>query len=174
MPSAVVLGKSLCNPGDFEYDSAEFIGYKLAEAGFDIVTGGYDGIMVAALKGAANYNVKRIGIMNKENPKTMNNYVTEPIWADSYLDRLKLLIEKGDAYVILSGETGTLLEFSAVWALSERKIIKSKYIATLGEQWYEMLQVLSFYSIRLIDTSAEIRQFQKPEDLVTDLIKFFK
>ena len=43
----VVFGSSTCDAGSVLYSTAEALGYGLAQAGFDVVNGGYSGTMEA-------------------------------------------------------------------------------------------------------------------------------
>lgn len=50
----VVFGSSTCDAGSVLYSTAEALGYGLAQAGFDVVNGGYSGTMEAVSKGASS------------------------------------------------------------------------------------------------------------------------
>lgn len=150
MPTITIFGNSEAEPGSFDYDTAELIGKSFAEKGFDIATGGYTGVMEAALKSAALFNVKKIGVTAESQNKTKNQYVDTEIKVKSYTDRLLKLIEIADAFVVLPGGTGTLLELSAVWALTKKGEISAKPIVCVGEMWSETLQTLGFYSEEML------------------------
>lgn len=152
MAIITVFGSSNALPDSIEYYLAEELGNALAEKGFNIATGGYNGVMEAVLKGASAFDIERIGVLSKDlNTRQTNKYLNKIITVDSYLDRLKKLIEIGDNYIVLPGGTGTFLELAAVWALKERGIILNKKIVLIGEQWEEVLQTMMFYSEKLID-----------------------
>lgn len=170
MSVVCIFGTSGCKPGSFEYDSAVLLGKLLAKEGYDIATGGYGGVMEAALKGASESNTNRIGVLtNFYSDKTPNEYVQESIYTITYLERLQKLIEIGDAYVILPGGTGTLLELSAIWSLKNRKILKSQPFITFGEQWHELVQTMSFFSEEIIDNISLIESGDSIEDIVTKI-----
>ena len=50
--TVTVFGSSLGEPGDTDYDTAVELGRLLAEAGYAVATGGYDGSMEAVSIGA--------------------------------------------------------------------------------------------------------------------------
>ncbi len=156
MPTIVVFGSSLSVPYSTDYEAAEELGGKLAAKGFNIATGGYGGTMEAVLKGASEYGVKRLGVVLSKSELKINDYVQEKIFAETYLERLNLLIELGDIFIILPGGTGTLLELSAVWALKERGFV-NKPIVCYGEIWYEMLQTMGFYSEKFLESSSLLK-----------------
>jgi uncharacterized protein (TIGR00730 family) len=172
MPIIVVFGSGDTLKGSFEYDTAELAGKLLAESGFDIATGGYMGVMEAVHKGSANQDIKRIGVVNSEYSTRFNDYVNEKIETNSYIDRLLKLVEIGDAYIVLPGGTGTLLELSMVWALRDRGLI-NKPIVAIGEQWGEVFQTMGFYSERILEKSFLVEQVDDIEEAVKFLNNYF-
>lgn len=165
MAVVAVLGGSFYGHDTPEYKAAETIGKILAEHKIDIVTGGYGGIMEAPLRGANGYGVRRIGVITKfYQGRQANEYVSELIETETYIDRLTQLVQIADAYIILPGETGTLLELSAIWALKEKGIISKKPFICLGDQWNEVIQTMSFYSERLLDQSDLISYSETADD----------
>lgn len=143
MPSVTIFGSSSHKSGDEEYQQAEYIGTEISTAGFDIITGGYYGIMEAALKGATRGSGRRIGVtLGFYSNKKANQYVSEEVMTFHYLDRMKKLIELGDSYIIMPGSSGTLLEFAAVLALSERGGLGNKPIVCIGKIWNDIYSSL--------------------------------
>ena len=68
----------------------------------------------------------------KRNP---NEFLTQIISCDNLFERINKLIELGDAYVVLQGGTGTLLEFSAVWEHLNKGLIDRKPIVCHSLMW---------------------------------------
>ena len=173
MPVVVIFGTSVAKPDSREYDAAERIGCLLAEQNIDIATGGYGGVMEATLRGASNFDVRRIGVVNKdESHRQVNKYVTELIETNTYIDRLIKLIGIANAYIVLSGGTGTLLELAAAWALLERKLIVDKPIVCLGDQWYQIAQIMGFYSEKTIDRLEIIYHAESVEHATGIILKY--
>jgi predicted Rossmann-fold nucleotide-binding protein len=52
------------------------------------------------------------------------------------------LVEIADAYVILKGGTGTLLEFAAVWEFMNKRVIDGKPILVIGNFWPPVVNTL--------------------------------
>ncbi len=50
------------------------------------------------------------------------------------------LIELGDAYVVLPGATGTLVELATAWEYRNKGLIKRKPIVVLGDFWNPVLE----------------------------------
>ncbi len=174
MPKVSILGSALAKEGSFEYESALYIGRRLAENGVDIVTGAYTGVMEAALKGAFELNVKKIGITTSfYSDKSKNPYVTEEIQTSNYVERLLKLLEIADAYLVLPGGTGTLAEFSIIWAFKSRGIIGEKPFVCLGEQWNEIAQTMAFYSDSVVDNLSFVKIVDSPDDAVDFILARF-
>jgi hypothetical protein len=164
MPVITIFGSSDAAGNSQEYDEAYRIGEILADAGFDIATGGYSGIMEAALNGAKDKNVLRIGVTTKfYQGKIKNEYVNKEIKTASYNDRLDKLIEIGDSYIVMPGGTGTLLELSKIWALKKRGILKDKLIICVGEQWFKTIQTMAMYSEEIMRSLELIKFFESGE-----------
>jgi uncharacterized protein (TIGR00730 family) len=174
MPTIAIFGSSDCRAGSFEYDTAEVIGAALAQLGYDIVTGGYGGVMEAALKGASQFDVKRIGIITSYfEGKEANPFTQQLIVKDNYIDRLFELVHTADGYIVLPGGSGTLLELSLVWALKERSVINEKPIVCCGEQWFEVMQTMSFYSEKLLNNSKLVINAESANQAVEAVQAFF-
>lgn len=175
MPVIAVFGGGSFKDDSLEYNFGFEVGKLLAENNFDIATGGYYGVMEAVLKGASNKNIRRIGITTDfYKDKQPNKYINEEIRSDSYIERLRKLIEIADAFVVLPGETGTLLELSAVWTFKEKGIIPNKPLVCLGDQWNEVIQTMTFYSENLLDRSELIAYAESPEDVVSYIVNSFE
>lgn len=175
MSVIAVFGSNDCLPGSFEYDCSVEVGNYLSEKGFDIATGGYGGVMEGALRGASHSSVRRIGITCKQlGNHIKNEFVTIEIETSSYLERLNELINIADAYIVLPGGTGTLLELAAIWALKERGLIGNKPLVCTGDQWLEVMQTMGFYSIQLLDNSALIVHTETAKEAVDKIIDCFK
>jgi len=113
-----VFGTAKAKPGDYAYELAYSVGKMLAQEGFTIANGGYGGTMLAAAKGASEAGGKTIGVTCSAFKQSKpNEYISREIVADSIKERLNTLIKLGQAYVVLPGGTGTLLELALVWEL---------------------------------------------------------
>ncbi len=164
-----IFGSGNAAPDSTVYKTAELTGKLLAENGFDIATGAYLGVMEGALKGASECNIKRIGITtNIFKNKKPNSYVNSLIKTDNYFDRLKILIDIADAYIVFPGGSGTLLEFSFLLALKERNIINNKPMICIGEQWKKVLRDIGF---NICSDSLKSLKIDFPDDANNAVIK---
>jgi hypothetical protein len=140
-----VFGTGTARPGDKKFLLAEELGRLLAGAGFAIANGGYGGIMEAASKGASEAGGEVIGVTCAAfGQASANRYVSREIITSSLNERLDTLVRLGDAYVVLPGGTGTLLELAMVWELKNKGfLIGDKPIILLGEYWNVLIELVA-------------------------------
>ncbi|MCX7908976.1 MAG: LOG family protein [Ignavibacteria bacterium] len=134
MDTAVIFGSGTCPSSSKLYKSAYKLGEFLASKGYNIANGGYFGVMEASAKGASLFNVERIGVVFRGYKSNTNQYLTKVVETKSYLERLSKLIELGNVYFVFEGESGTLLEFFALLALTKRGEINKK-VFCIGKKW---------------------------------------
>jgi uncharacterized protein (TIGR00725 family) len=171
MPIVTFFGSGTVLPDSSQYYNAFIASKILSKNGFDIASGAYFGIMEAALKGASDTKVRRIGITTdffKE--KKPNAYVTELINTDSYLKRLQKLVEIGDAYLIFPGGSGTLLEFSYIWAMKDRGLLNKKLAVCEGKYWHDMIKLLKDNNI---SDNNKIEHFVDINEALNRIIRYF-
>lgn len=140
--TVVVFGSSIPRPGDNEYEYAYQLGKQFALAGFDLCTGGFQGIMDAVSKGAVEHGARAIGITLDIYNVLPSKYLTEEIRCKSLFERLTRLIETGDAFVALQGGTGTLVELAIVWEYMNKNMMKFKPFACHSSMWKEIVRVM--------------------------------
>ncbi len=171
MAKVTIFGSGTCQQNSLYYKEAQKIGEHLAKAGLTLVTGGYKGIMEAVFKGAKDYPVEKIAVINKSKNARENEFASKIIYVENYLKRLEKLIELGDAYIVLPGATGTLLELAAVWALKERNEF-NKPIVTVGEQWNEIVQNMAFYSEKIIEQVDLVETFEESDLAIKRILEY--
>lgn len=139
-----IFGTGNAVPEDKIYKLAFETGKLLAEAGFTIANGGYSGSMLASAEGAAKAGGKTIGVTCKKFTAKPNKFISREITTDSLEQRLDTLVKLGQAYVVLPGATGTLLELAMVWELKNKGFLKpEKPIILLGGFWKPLLEMIA-------------------------------
>ncbi len=88
-----VFGSSKPVNNEEQYLTAYNLGKQLALSGFDICTGGFNGIMEAASKGAVEGGAEAIGVTVNLWSSRTNKYVTKEIVCDTLFERIDKLIE---------------------------------------------------------------------------------
>lgn len=120
MKTVTVFGSSLPAEGSAAYLEAQRLGRLLAEAGFAVCNGGYGGLMEASARGAREVGGHTIGITCVIWPRPANPCIVEEFRTQSFPERLMTLVERGDAYIVLPGGTGTLAELALTWELMNK------------------------------------------------------
>jgi uncharacterized protein (TIGR00730 family) len=160
-----IFGTSRAKPGDAVFEMAEQIGKLSAQAGFTIVNGGYGGTMTAAAKGAAQAGGEIIGVTCSAFKNSRpNKYITREIVTESLDERLDTLIKIGQAYIVLPGGTGTLLELAKVWELKNKGFSNAdKPIIIVGEFWKPLVKVIETDDP---DSSKNVKFANEPKQAV--------
>ena len=140
-----IFGTSRAKEGDPVYIQAENIGRQLAKESFVIANGGYGGTMLASARGARQAGGKVIGVTcSAFNRSCANEYVTEQIVTKSLDERLAVLTELGQGYVVLQGGTGTLLELARVWEMKNKGFTAlDKPIVFAGRFWQPLVELMA-------------------------------
>lgn len=138
MKRVCVFG-SYKNLGKKERENVVKLGRLLAEKGFEVISGGFGGTMEDVSRGAKERGAKTIGITyykHKDTPyKKPNKYIDEEIITQSIFERIDRMMKKSDAFIVLPGGTGTLLELAACLENINKGIMKPKPVIALGDYW---------------------------------------
>ena len=169
-----VFGSSAPREGSLEYRTAYDCGKALALAGFTVCNGGYAGIMEASAKGARDSGGGTVGVTVGTWPRKANRWIQEEIKEETLIERLMKLVELGDAYVILPGGTGTLLEFAYVLEYINKALMDRKPIVLVGDFWEGVLETLrkesvltgnldGTKSVHVVGNAAELVEYLREE-----------
>jgi len=142
MKTITVFGSSLPKEGEKEFQTAYELGKALGENGFNVCSGGYQGIMNAVSKGAAEAGKEAIGVTVDIFNAVPSKYLTKEVQCDSLFERIDKLISFGDGYIILNGGTGTLVELSIVWEYANKGLMSGKPVCCLGEMWKPIIETI--------------------------------
>jgi uncharacterized protein (TIGR00725 family) len=158
-PQITVFGSADPQPGDSLWATAESLGRALAQAGFDLVNGGYGGTMEAAARSAQDAGACVTGIVVDAFPRMPNPFLSEIIRTGTLFERLEQLLERGNGYVVLSGGSGTLVELALAWELQAKELLTPRPLVLLGDFWEPVVHCL-ISSLRADPTSQ--RSKKKP------------
>ena len=126
--------------------------------------------MLAGAKGAATAGGQIIGVTCTAFKRgKANEYITQEISTTCLEERLAKLIELGNAYLVLPGGTGTLLELADVWEHKNKGFSNAnKPIILVGVFWQPLAEMMAKAdpdSVRHIVCAATA------EDAVQQLLK---
>jgi uncharacterized protein (TIGR00730 family) len=147
MKTITIFGSSLPHEGSAAYAEARGLGRLLAEGGFAICNGGYGGLMEASARGAREAGGHTIGVTCVLWASRANPWIVEEIRTHSFLERLTTLIERGDAYLVLPGGTGTLAELALVWEMMNKSALAKtvggrKPLLVMSPYWQPVIECL--------------------------------
>jgi uncharacterized protein (TIGR00730 family) len=161
-----VFGSSQPLNNEEQYLTAYKLGKQLAVNGFDICTGGFNGIMEAASKGAVEGGGEAIGVTVNLWGRHINKYITREIQCGTLLERVHKLVELGDGFVVLQGGTGTLLELAVVWEYSNKGLMEIKPIACHSSIWKTIVSEMN-EQMKLEGRNADVvKSFDTVEEVV--------
>jgi uncharacterized protein (TIGR00730 family) len=161
-----IFGSSKPIDNEEQYLNAYNLGKTLAQNGFDICTGGFNGIMEAASKGAVEGGGEAIGVTVDLWSGRTNKFITKEIKCTTLFERINKLMELGDAFVVLQGGTGTLLELAAAWEYSNKGLMGIKPIACHSSLWKTIISVMK-EQMKFEGRNADIvKTFDKVEEIV--------
>ncbi len=142
-PTIVLFGSSRCESGSDAYEFAFELGQKLAKKGFIIANGGYGGIMQASAHGAHLAGGRTIGVTCTAFKRGSSNpWIDKEINTDDLNERLNHLIALGDAYIVLPGGTGTLLELALVWESINKRFLPQRPIICIAPYWRSIINAI--------------------------------
>lgn len=138
-----VFGSAFPKEGSEGYATAYELGRLLSKHGFTVCNGGYGGVMEASARGAKDAGGTTIGVVAEAFGTEANRYIDRTIVAKTHVERLLKLIELGDAYVVLRGGTGTLVELATVWEYMNKGLLTKKPFVALGNSWTKVIETIN-------------------------------
>ncbi|TSA30662.1 MAG: LOG family protein [Ignavibacteriales bacterium] len=169
-----VFGSSIPREGDNEYEIAYTLGKKLAENKINVCSGGFQGIMDAVSKGANEKGAEAVGVTVNIYHALASKHLTKQIVTHSLFERLKNLVEIGDAYIILQGGTGTMLELSLVWEYLNKGMIDQKPVACHGKMWTKIISLMEEQIIKEKRRTGLIKCFDEIDECAEFIISILK
>ena len=154
-----IFGSARTKEDDPFYQAAVETSRLLAEAGFEIITGGGPGIMEAGNRGAFEAGKKSIGC-NIELPfeQKPNPYQTKSLTFKYFFVRKTMFIKYSNAYIIFPGGFGTMDELFEALTLIQTKKIRNFPVVLFGSHYWRGL-------LQWITSTMLHEKMMNPEDL---------
>jgi len=136
-----IFGSARAKPGTYVYDEVKRVAAALAEMGCDIITGGGPGLMQAANEGATAANApernRSVGIrVDLPFEQEVNPFVEQAFEHKTFFTRLHHFVLTSDAFVVVPGGIGTVLELTMIWQLLQVKHVHDTPLARCGRIWW--------------------------------------
>ena len=148
-----IFGSARAQPGTEAYDEVKRLAAALADIGCDIITGGGPGLMQAANEGAESVQAAErnlsVGIrVDLPFEQAVNPFVEQAFVHKTFFTRLHHFVLASDAFVVVPGGIGTMLELMMVWQLLQVKHVENAPLILVGKMWpglvdWARLQMLS-------------------------------
>ncbi|MEK6409177.1 MAG: LOG family protein [Acidobacteriota bacterium] len=165
-----VFGGSRCGPDAAEYQEALRLGRLLVEAGFDVCSGGYAGVMEAISRGAHEAGGHVIGVTMEQFKSAPNPYLKKIEPSADFYTRLQILIRDSAGYIALRGGMGTVTEISLVWNKLVMNVLPQRPLILLGECWPGAIECLSQHLV-ISESDLEHLSFAETAEQAVAILK---
>ena len=139
-----IFGSARVEPGDPYYQAVKELARSLAEMDCNIITGGGPGMMQAANEGASEVekgSVDRSVGIRIELPfeQDVNPFVQSAFEHKTFFTRLHHFVLASDAFIVVPGGIGTVLESMMVWQLLQVRHVSDTPLIFVGRMWEELV-----------------------------------
>jgi uncharacterized protein (TIGR00730 family) len=139
-----IFGSARTRPGTYPYDEVKRLAAELAAMDCEIITGGGPGLMQAANEGAMSANAatpdRSIGVrIELPFEQEANAFVGQVYEHKDFFSRLHQFMIQADAFVVVPGGIGTLLEMSMVWQLLQVHHLHGTPLILVGRMWADLV-----------------------------------
>jgi uncharacterized protein (TIGR00730 family) len=159
-----IFGSARARPGTDVYNEVKRLANALAGMGCDIVTGGGPGLMQAANEGVVEAGAperdRSVGIrVDLPFEQEVNPFVEQAFEHRTFFTRLHHFVLVSDAFVVVPGGIGTVLETAMVWQLLQVRHLHDTPLILIGKMWAELV---GWAKLHLLKTQPPLAN---PEDL---------
>jgi uncharacterized protein (TIGR00730 family) len=140
-----IFGSARVDPEHWVYAAVRDLAAELTRLGCDIVTGGGPGLMRAANEGArmagADPDGASVGI-RVELPfeQDVNPFVSQVFEHRTFFSRLHHFVLVSDAFVVVPGGIGSVLETMMIWQLLQVRKLYGTPLILVGAMWAELVE----------------------------------
>lgn len=139
-----IFGSARLQPGTPAYDAVKQLAARLTEMGCDIISGGGPGLMQAANEGARSVDPdalhRSVGIrVDLPFEQEINPYVGKGYGHGTFFSRLHQFAIVSDAFIVVPGGIGSLLEMSLVWQLRQVHRLHNTPLILVGKMWESLV-----------------------------------
>ena len=164
------FGSSRITPEDSRFEDVQTLSKKLAQVGWHGLVGGHQGMMAAFSLGIRAGGGEVTGVTLEVFPTPPNNSLSEEQRASDFFQRMQMLIEQADAYIVLPGGLGTLAEFAMTWDLLAIRILESRPLIVYGECWQPLIKTMKEQLVMSVDHGFESLIYCETHDEVLEAL----
>ncbi len=139
-----IFGSARIPSDHWVYGAVRDLAAELARMGCSIITGGGPGLMQAANEGAASAasttQGRSIGIrVHLPFEQEVNPFVAEAYEHRTFFSRLHHFVLVSDAFVVVPGGIGTVLELAMIWQLLQVRKLHHTPLILIGRMWADFV-----------------------------------
>jgi len=148
-----IFGSARVQKDHWVYRAVRDLATELTRRDCDIITGGGPGLMQAANEGVhlANPGAKKgsVGIrVDLPFEQKANSFVTETFEHGTFFTRLHHFVLTSDAFIVVPGGIGTVLETMMIWQLLQVKKLHDTPLILAGDMFEELVEWAKKYMLR--------------------------
>jgi uncharacterized protein (TIGR00730 family) len=139
-----IFGSARIKPGTLAYNGVKQLAAELTRMGCDIMSGGGPGLMQAANEGAHSVDPealhRSVGIrIELPFEQAINPFVGQAYEHRTFFSRLHHFMIISDAFIVVPGGIGTLLEMSLAWQLLQVRKLYNTPLVLVGKMWPDLV-----------------------------------
>jgi uncharacterized protein (TIGR00730 family) len=137
-----IFGSARAQPGTFVYEEVKRAAAAFASLGCDIITGGGPGLMQAANEGAKSAGGPGSMGIRVDLPfeQDVNPFVEQAFEHETFFTRLHHFVIASDAFVVVPGGIGTVLEMLMIWQLLQVRHMDDVPLILVGRMWKGLIE----------------------------------
>jgi uncharacterized protein (TIGR00730 family) len=140
-----VFGSARTDPDHWGYAAVRDLAAELTRLDCDIITGGGPGLMQAANEGARSAGADpdrcSVGIrVDLPFEQDVNPFVGQAFEHRTFFSRLHHFVLVSDAFVVVPGGIGTVLETMMIWQLLQVRKLHDTPLILAGAMWPELVE----------------------------------
>jgi len=173
-----IFGSARAQPGTFVYDEVKRVAEAFATMGCDIVTGGGPGLMQAANEGANAAGAPGSMGIRVDLPfeQDVNPFVEQAFVHETFFTRLHHFVIASDAFVVVPGGIGTVLEMLMIWQLLQVRHVRDVPLILVGKMWKGLIEwaAVSMLDPRLALVNADDLKIPQCVDTADEAIALIR
>jgi uncharacterized protein (TIGR00730 family) len=162
-----IFGSARTDPEHWVYATVRDLSAELTRLGCDIITGGGPGLMQAANEGAQKASARAghgsVGIrVDLPFEQEVNPFVDQVFEHRTFFSRLHHFALVSDAFVVVPGGIGTVLETMMVWQLLQVRKLYDTPLILAGPMWADLVEWAKNFMLRADFPLASPADFSIP------------
>ena len=148
-----IFGSARIPPEHWVYGAVRDLAAELSRMGCTVITGGGPGLMQAANEGAAAAGAtasgRSVGIrVDLPFEQEINPFVGEAFEHGTFFSRLHHFVLVSDAFVVVPGGIGSVLELAMIWQLLQVRRLYQTPLILIGDMWADLVRWARTYMLR--------------------------